>query len=102
MRKFLIVPVLAGGLALAAAGCQVEKTVGSGTVEKQIDAKFGPMYQAAGLGPAKASCPGDLKGKVGTTLDCTVRDGKGGSHRLTVTVTSVKGSEVHFSMRAAS
>lgn len=102
MRKFLIVPVLVGGLAAAAAGCQVEKTVGSGTVEKQIDAKLGPMYQAAGLGPAKASCPGDLKGKVGTTLDCTVRDGKGGSHRLRVTVTSVKGSEVHFSMRAAS
>ncbi|WP_067795869.1 DUF4333 domain-containing protein [Actinomadura formosensis] len=99
MRKFLLVSALLGGLALTTAGCELTKTVSAGTVEKEIVAKFGPPFDDGGIGPATAECPEDLKGEVGATVQCTVKDGKGGTYPLTVTVTSVEGDQVRFTMK---
>ncbi|GAA1861792.1 hypothetical protein GCM10009736_31240 [Actinomadura bangladeshensis] len=98
MRKYLALPLLAG-LALTLAGCELTKTVSADAVEQQIVAKFGPPFDDGGIGPATAECPEDLKGEVGATINCTVRDGKGGTYPLTVTVTSVDGDQVRFSMK---
>lgn len=105
MRKFLLVPALLGALALATTACEVEKsisigkTVSAGTVEEQIVAKFGPPFDDGGIGPATAECPEDLKGEVGATIECTVKDANGRDYPLTVTVTAVEGDQVRFSMR---
>ncbi|MBW8483320.1 DUF4333 domain-containing protein [Actinomadura parmotrematis] len=87
MRKFLVVPALLGAAAFAAAGCQIgDKTVSHDKVEQQINAKLG----------LSASCPDDLKGKVGASVTCTA-----GNRTVTVTVTSVEGDTVKFDMKAA-
>ncbi|TDC60980.1 DUF4333 domain-containing protein [Actinomadura sp. GC306] len=101
MRKFLVLPVLLGGLVLATAGCEVTKTVSAAKVEEQLDAKFSPPFDDAGIGPATSECPESLKGEVGATLECTVRDATGREYRMIVTVTSVEGDQVNFTMKEA-
>ncbi|TDB93254.1 DUF4333 domain-containing protein [Actinomadura sp. 7K534] len=101
MRKFLVLPVLIGGLVLSVAGCEVTKTVSAAKVEEQLDAKFGPPFDDAGIGPATSECPESLKGEVGATLECTVRDATGREYRMIVTVTSVEGDQVNFTMKEA-
>ncbi|TDC97443.1 DUF4333 domain-containing protein [Actinomadura sp. 7K507] len=105
MRKFLVLPVLLGGLVLATAGCEVStavsKTVSADKVEEQLDAKFGPPFDDAGIGPATSECPESLKGEVGATLECTVRDATGRTYPMVVTVTSVDGDQVNFNMKEA-
>ncbi|MEU8799872.1 DUF4333 domain-containing protein [Spirillospora sp. NPDC048819] len=102
MRKFLLVPALLGGLVLATTACEVNagvtKTVSADKVEEQIVAKFGPPFDDGGIGPATADCGEDLKGEVGAAISCTVKDGNGRDYPLTVTVTSVDGDQVRFSM----
>ncbi|MFB4310034.1 DUF4333 domain-containing protein [Actinomadura sp. GTD37] len=99
MRKFLAVPALLGALALTTAACEVTKTVSAADVEEQIVAKFSGPFDDGGIGPATAECPEDLKGKIGTVIECTVRDAKGGTYPLIVTVTSVEGDQVRFNMK---
>ncbi|XRQ15606.1 DUF4333 domain-containing protein [Actinomadura welshii] len=101
MRKFLFLPVLLGGLVLATAGCEVSRTVSADKVEEQLNAKFGPPFDDAGIGPATSECPDSLKGEVGATLECTVRDATGRPYRMVVTVTSVEGDQVNFTMKEA-
>ncbi|MQY08593.1 DUF4333 domain-containing protein [Actinomadura macrotermitis] len=87
MRKLLVLPVLTAAVAFAAAGCQIGgKTVEKDKVEQQINDKLG----------LSASCPQDLKGEVGAKLEC-----KAGARTVTVTVTSVEGSQVKFNMQAS-
>ncbi|QKW36529.1 DUF4333 domain-containing protein [Actinomadura sp. NAK00032] len=99
MRKYLAVPAIIGALALTTAACEVTKTVSADAVEEQIVAKFGPPFDDGGIGPATADCPQDLRGEVGTTIECVVHDAKGGAYPLTVTVTAVEGDQVRFSMK---
>ncbi|NKZ04073.1 DUF4333 domain-containing protein [Actinomadura latina] len=106
MRKFLLMPALLGALALATTACEVNKSVSIGTktvsaakVENQIVAKFSQPFDDGGIGPATAECPADLKGEVGATIECTVQDGNGRDYPLIVTVTSVEGDQVRFTMK---
>ncbi|WP_405387636.1 DUF4333 domain-containing protein [Streptomyces sp. NBC_01102] len=46
------------------------------------------------------TCPEDLAGKVGTTTRCTLTAGDGSTVGVTVTVTSVDGSQINFDIKA--
>lgn len=77
------------GLALLAACGSVAP---ADAVEQQIVSQ---------LGAATADCPADLDGTVGATLTCAATDGAG-DFDVTVTVTSLSGSDIAFEMERAS
>jgi hypothetical protein len=95
MRKIILMATaltLATGCSFSAGG----KTVDKGKVEQTISAQLGPQLGGA---PRSVSCPGDLKGKVGTTMRCTLVIADGTSLQVAVNVTSVVGSTVNFGMK---
>ncbi len=95
-RKVLI----GGGAAamtavLALSACSTSLTVSKSTVEEKIKSSLGPQISA----PIESvSCPQDLKGEVGATMDCTMAV-SGQDHTVRVTVTTVEGSNVNFDMK---
>jgi hypothetical protein len=46
------------------------------------------------------TCPEDLTGKVGNTTRCTLTAGDGSTLGVTVTVSSVKGDDISFAIKA--
>ncbi|WP_326672858.1 DUF4333 domain-containing protein [Streptomyces canus] len=46
------------------------------------------------------TCPEDLAGKAGTTTRCTLTTGDGSTLGVTVTVSSVDGSQINFGFEA--
>ncbi|GAA1528528.1 hypothetical protein GCM10009678_07910 [Actinomadura kijaniata] len=89
MRTLITLPFLLGGLALGASACQFTQAVDDDEIEAQISRKLG----------ITADCPGDLSGEVGATLRCTAANAPGVA-AVTVTVTSVEGDQVDFTMKA--
>ena len=71
------------------------KAVSQAEVEKQVSAQ---LTQQVGQKPDSISCPGDLPAEKGSTMRCTLT-AKGTSIGLTVTVTSVKDSNVRFAIQ---
>ncbi|MEZ5095945.1 MAG: DUF4333 domain-containing protein [Nocardioides sp.] len=61
-------------------------------VEKTVSDK---LAEVVGKTPDKVTCPGDLVGKVGTTMRCTLTS-DGDVIGLTVKVTKVDGTTVKF------
>ena len=51
-----------------------------------------------GRAPDSVDCPDDLKGEVGATTRCTLRDG-GESYGVDVNVTKVEGTDVKFDLK---
>ncbi|MCW2885565.1 MAG: hypothetical protein QOE54_5548 [Streptosporangiaceae bacterium] len=97
MLKIILVPA-ALTLALAT-GCSFsvgDKTVDKSKVEQAISDKLGPQLGGA---PKSVSCPGNLKGKAGTTMQCTMVTADGASRKVEVTVTSISGSTVNFGLK---
>lgn len=91
--------ILAIGATVTAAGCSFSaggKSIDKSEVEKQVSTQL-----AANVGqqPKSVTCPGDLKAKVGTTMRCHLLTPQGMSYGLKVTVTSVQGSDAHFSIK---
>jgi predicted thioesterase len=85
------------GMAVALTACSFSASTGPVTVSKndvadQISAKVAAQ---SGQKPDKVSCPEDLKGAVGASIDCTMTTG-GQNDAVNVTVTSVNGSSVDF------
>ncbi|MER6814152.1 DUF4333 domain-containing protein [Spirillospora sp. NPDC000708] len=101
MRTSLIVPALLGGLLLGAAGCGLSGDVPGDMVQDRIRKQLGPEYDAAGIGPIQAFCPGRLRSEVGAKITCAVYDSKGRKHRVIATVTSVDGWDVRYSLKKA-
>ena len=87
------------GAALAAlvlAGCSIgTPTVAQEDVEKTVSDQ---LEAQVGQAPDKITCPGDLEGKVGTEMRCTLEAG-GDTLGLTVTVTKVEGKSVSFDIQ---
>jgi len=84
--------VVAGVMLLALSACGGTKSVAQADVEKQAGEE---LAKVVGQKPDKIECPGDLKAEVGTEMRCELFAG-GESIGLTVTVTSVDGSDVKF------
>jgi hypothetical protein len=79
-------------LVLAGAGCSTEKVVDKKDVQNTVSSN---LDKRLGQKPDSVSCPADLKGKVGATLDCQAKVG-GVSFTVSLKVTSVDGDTVHY------
>ncbi|MEW2134806.1 DUF4333 domain-containing protein [Streptomyces sp. NPDC005435] len=85
-------------------GCSASVHVGK-TEPKVSAGKLGDTVAerlAAQTGRPKpdVSCPEDLPGKVGTKTRCTLTADDKSTVGITVTVTSVKGSQINFDIKA--
>ncbi|MEV4179778.1 DUF4333 domain-containing protein [Nonomuraea sp. NPDC049709] len=91
---------LACGVVLVA-GCSFSFSAGSTSVERPTVEQQVADQLAAKVGqrPKAVVCPGDLKGEQGTTMRCQLEANDGTKLGLTVTVTSVKGSDVKFNIK---
>ena len=56
------------------------------------------LKEQVGRAPDKVTCPDDLKGEVGTKEKCELKDGAD-TYGVTVTVTSVDGTDVKFDIK---
>lgn len=64
-------------------------------VEQQVS---DALAESVGQTPDKVECPDDLPAEVGAEMRCTLTAG-GESIGLTVTVTSVEGTDVNFDIQ---
>lgn len=101
--------VAALGLSVAAAGAMLVGCSASVHVEKsEPKVSAGKLATtvserlAAQTGRPKPdiSCPEDLAGKVGTKTRCTLTADDNSTVGITVTVTSVKGTQIDFDIKA--
>ncbi|MFB9383779.1 DUF4333 domain-containing protein [Pseudonocardia petroleophila] len=88
LRAALLLAGAAGLTLLTACGTSAP----ADAVEQQIVSQ---------LGAATADCPDDLDGTVGAVLTCSATDATG-SFDVTVTVTSLTGSDIAFDMERVS
>ncbi|WP_043217626.1 DUF4333 domain-containing protein [Streptomyces sp. 351MFTsu5.1] len=97
-----ILSIAAVGVLLT--GCSASVEVGKSEPKMSSDkvASLVSEKLAATTGRPKPdiSCPEDLVGKVGTTMRCTLTADDGSTLGVTVSVTSVKGSQISFDMEA--
>jgi hypothetical protein len=87
---------LACGVALLAGCSGGTKAVDKKQVEQEVSTE---LTKTVGQKPKSITCPGDLKAKVGTKMRCTLTATDGSTIGLTLTVTSVKDSDVKFHIR---
>jgi predicted thioesterase len=73
----------------------IVQTVDKDAVAEQISEQ---LTQQVGRAPESVTCPSDLKGDKGATLQCELTD-SGETYGVTVTVTSVKGGDVKFDFK---
>ncbi len=73
----------------------IVQTVDKAAVAEQITEQ---LTQQVGRAPESVTCPSDLKGDKGETLQCELTD-SGETYGVTVTVTSVQGGDVKFDFK---
>jgi hypothetical protein len=88
---------------VAASGCTINIGTGSApaaarVAQADLERDISDRVTKAGSTPQSVSCPGDLLGAVGTSIRCAVTMGGTGSFETLVTVTSVEGSTVDYSV----
>ncbi|OIJ91030.1 hypothetical protein BIV25_30315 [Streptomyces sp. MUSC 14] len=86
-------------------GCSASVSVGKKTEPKLSADKLATTVSeklAAQTGQPKPNitCPEDLAGKVGTTTRCKLTAADGSTLGVTVTVSSVKGDQINFGIKA--
>ncbi|UGT63470.1 DUF4333 domain-containing protein [Nocardia asteroides] len=95
---------LAGAATLFTLGCALsacsvsiggDPKIDEADLEKSVSQT---LAEEVGQTPDSIDCPGDLTGKVGTTMRCTLNAG-GDTIGLTVTVTSVEGDTVNYDVQ---
>lgn len=92
-----------GTAALLLAGCSGEVHLGGTpklSKDKLADTVAQKLADTTGRPKPDITCPEDLKGTVGTTTRCTLTAADGSTLGVTVTVTSVDGSQVNFDIKA--
>jgi hypothetical protein len=90
-----VVGASAGACVLLLSACGGTKAVSEAKVEQKVSEQ---LTAQVGQKPDDIDCPGDLKAEKGTTMRCTLTAGDT-SLGLTVTVTSVDGSNVKFDIQ---
>jgi hypothetical protein len=78
------------------AGCSSgPPTVAKGDLAAEITKR---LEEQVGRAPDSVTCPEDLKGEVGVTERCELKDGPD-TYGVTVTVTAVDGADVKFDFK---
>ena len=90
----IAIPVALACGALLIAGC----SSGTGSVDRHKVEKevSNELTKTVGQRPKAIICPGDLKAVEGTRMRCQLEASDGSKIGLTLTVTSVQGSNVKF------
>lgn len=91
-------PLLACGMttvAMLGAACSTRLVVAPEEVASQIR---GQVEQQRGHPVESVTCPSELRGEVGATMRCEIRDA-GVTSPATVTVTKVDGNTVNFDLK---
>ena len=88
--------LVCGASAIALVGCSsgpptVAKDDLAGEINKRLE-------EQVGRAPDSVTCPKDLKGEVGVTERCELKDGND-TYGVTVTVTGVEGADVKFDFK---
>lgn len=85
-------------------GCSGSVHVGSAdpemSAEKVAALVSEKLASTTGQPKPDIACPGDLVGKVGTTMRCKLTANDGSTLGVTVTVTSVDGDQINFDLEA--
>ncbi|MBF6138187.1 DUF4333 domain-containing protein [Nocardia otitidiscaviarum] len=87
------------GVALAATACSV--SIGGDPVVEETELENSikqTLTDQVGVAPDAIDCPGDLRGKEGTTMRCTLTAGAD-TLGLTVTVTGTDGDTVNYDVQ---
>jgi hypothetical protein len=99
----LFVTVAVGGWLVA--GCSAHVSIGGTstvprhTVETQVASTLARQLK---LPVPKVVCPGDLKGKVGTVMYCSLTaQGASTNYPVKVHVDSISGTDVHFNIEVS-
>lgn len=96
MSQWLRGLLVCSGVAAVVVGCSTgQLTVAQNDVASEISTQ---LEQQVGKAPDEVTCPEDLKGEVGATLRCELKDG-GDTYGVNVTVTSVEGTDVKFNLK---
>lgn len=97
MRERLsVITLICGGVVLVVVGCSsgppmFDKTEVADEISYQLE-------QKAGRAPESVSCPQDLRGEVGATQRCELKNGPE-TYGITVTVTKVEGPNIDFDVK---
>lgn len=97
-----LLATVAAGVLLTA--CSGEIHAGTSTpklpADKLADTVAEKLAATTGQPKPDVACPEDLAGKVDTTTRCTLTAGDGTTLGVTVTVTSVEGTQINFDIKA--
>jgi len=99
MRRLLGSAVWAAAAVTTAVACSFSAgtsvSVDKAELAKQISAQ---LKQQIGRAPDSVDCPDNLKGEVGATTRCMLKDG-GDAYGVNVNVTKVEGTNVNFDIK---
>ncbi|GAA3736917.1 hypothetical protein HDA32_005507 [Spinactinospora alkalitolerans] len=90
-----------GALALMSAGaCSFNFSVGGSSVDGQTvaDESAAMLEEQVGQAPDNVTCPEDLPAEVGAEIRCELT-ADGATYGMTVTTTTVEGSDVNFDIQ---
>ncbi|MGN2637079.1 DUF4333 domain-containing protein [Nocardia takedensis] len=91
----IALPLLACALTACSVSIGSDPKIDESELEKSVKQT---LTEKVGQEPDSIDCPGDLDGKVGTTMRCTLTEG-GDQLGLTVTVTSVQDDTVNYDVQ---
>jgi Domain of unknown function (DUF4333) len=99
MRRLLGSAVWAAAAVTTAVACSFSAgtsvSVDKAELAKQISAQ---LKQQVGRAPDSVDCPDNLKGEVGATTRCMLKDGDD-AYGVNVNVTKVEGTNVNFDIK---
>src|SRR5262249_8818753 len=99
MRRLVGTAVWAVATAATAVACSFSAgtsvSVDKGELAKEISNQ---LKQQVGRAPDSVECPDNLKGEVGATTRCTLKDGSD-TYGVNVNVTKVEGTDVNFDLK---
>jgi Domain of unknown function (DUF4333) len=100
MRRLFGSAVWAAAAVATAAACSFSASTGGVSVDKGELAKeiSAQLKGQVGRAPDSVDCPDNLKGEVGATTRCTLKDGND-TYGVNVNVTKVEGTDVKFDMK---
>jgi hypothetical protein len=100
MRRLLGSAVWAVAAATTAVACSFSASTGGVSVDKRELAKqiSAQLEQQVGRAPDSVDCPDNLRGEVGATTRCMLKDGDD-AYGINVNVTKVEGTDVKFDMK---
>jgi hypothetical protein len=98
MRRLLGSAVWAAAALATTVACSFSAggvSVDKGDLAKEISAQ---LEKQVGRAPDSVDCPDNLKGEVGATTRCTLKDGSD-TYGVNVNVTKVDGTDVKFDLK---